>query len=77
MEAIKSRSINTKPNIAPTAVHGSKPYILVAKDKFELNCNGWELFLALKVLFVEIAKTQPEFFGLLCKKLVDCKAFKI
>ena len=56
-------------------VQANKPYVLIAKDKFELNCNGWTLFLALKVLFEQIKKTQPSFHGLLCRKLMDCKAF--
>lgn len=53
----------------------NKPYILVAKDKFQLNCNGWELFLATKTLFNQIKKHNPSFHGLLCKKLIDCRAF--
>ena len=54
-----------------------KPYILVAKNDFQLNCNGWELFLALKVLFVNIEKKDKTFHDLLCKKLIDCGAFTV
>lgn len=57
------------------AARENKPYILVGRDRFELNCNGWTLFLALKALFNQIQKVQPNFYGLLCKKLIDCKAF--
>lgn len=53
----------------------NKPYVYISKDKFELNCNGWTLFLAMKVLFEQVKKTQPSFYGLLCRKLIDCKAF--
>lgn len=53
-----------------------KPYILVARDKFELHCNGWELFLALKVLFNHIKKNSSE-YTLLCKSLIKCGAFEV
>lgn len=53
----------------------NKPYVLIEKNRFELNCNGWTLFLALKVLFEQVKKTQPNFHELLCRKLIDCKAF--
>lgn len=52
-----------------------KPYILVAKNNFELHCNGWELFLALKVLFNHIKK-KPNEYDLLCRSLVKCGAFE-
>lgn len=52
----------------------NKPYIVVAQDRFELNCDGWTLFLALKTLFNQI-KTDTNYHALLCKKLVDCDAF--
>lgn len=51
----------------------NKPYILVAKNRFELNCNGWTLWLALKVLFTQIKKKQPSFYGLLCETLIKHK----
>lgn len=53
-----------------------KPYILVARDEFILNCDGYTLFLALKVLFLEVRKTNTGLHNLLCKKLIDCGAFK-
>lgn len=52
-----------------------KPYILVAKNNFQLNCNGWELFLALKVLFDGIKKKDEKFHKLLCKKLIECGVY--
>lgn len=54
-----------------------KPYIFVAKNKFEINCNGWTLFLALKVLFNEIKKSQKDGYERICKALVGCGAFEI
>lgn len=53
----------------------TKPYILIAKDKFELNCDGWVMFLALKLLFTKLKEVNKKGYDLLCQKLVDCKAF--
>jgi len=51
----------------------SKPYILVTKDKFALNCDPITLFVALKVIFNQIKQRQPSLYGLLCHMLIKHK----
>lgn len=51
----------------------SKPYILVTKDKFSLNCDPTTLFVALKVIFNQIKSRQPGLYGLLCHVLIKHK----
>jgi len=48
----------------------NKPYILVTKDKFSLNCDPTTLFMALKVIFGQIKQRQPSLYGLLCHMLI-------
>jgi hypothetical protein len=55
------------------AAQGNKPYILVSKDKFELNCTPTDLFLALKVIFETLKKSQPGLYGLMCQMLIKRK----
>lgn len=55
------------------AAQENKPYILVSKDKFELNCSPTDLFLALKIIFEQLKMSQPSLYGLICQMLISRK----
>ncbi len=55
----------------------NKPIIYVSKDSFTLGGNAWELYLALKLLFETIHKSQPEAYNIICKNLINCGAVEV
>lgn len=38
-----------------------KPYIFIDDKTFTVSANGYEIYLALKILFEQLKKTNPDY----------------
>ncbi len=52
-----------------------KPYILVSDKEFSINCDGYTLLAALKLIFREVKSKKPKEHKIICKHLIETGVF--